>query len=114
MTFEEFWAGKNTFAYGNLLSKGSLNLDHFEYVVKQAYETGYRAGLLEGQKELHKPKLPESYEDMANCPHCHKETRHLFRDSGHERDSSGDYQKCLECHWWAYGMSPNEYRPPIK
>lgn len=54
------------------------------------------------------------YEDERFCHHCKKTTNHKCRDSGHERDSSSDYQECLECHWWQLGiMRWDEYHPPL-
>lgn len=35
--------------------------------------------------------------DFAYCSHCERDTRHLIHDSGHERDSSGDWTECQEC-----------------
>jgi hypothetical protein len=49
--------------------------------------------------------------DDKFCKHCQKETSHKITDSGHERDSSGDYFECLECHWWGTGLA-DEYYPP--
>lgn len=36
-------------------------------------------------------------EDERYCKICNKYTRQLCYDSGHERDSSHDWQECLEC-----------------
>jgi len=52
------------------------------------------------------------YEGTRFCDHCEKDTKHICRDSTHERDSSDDYQKCLECGWYMTGYS-GEYNPPI-
>lgn len=48
---------------------------------------------------------PDKYQDFANCPFCNRETRQEFYDSGHERDGSNDWQKCLECGAMKYGFS---------
>lgn len=44
------------------------------------------------------------YEDIGHCGLCNKDTRQLFVDSQHERDSSGDSRTCLECggRWSGY------------
>ncbi len=55
--------------------------------------------------------LPNQYEDERFCEHCEKETPHTCYDSGHERDSSNDYQKCQVCGWWLLGMFTH-YLPP--
>ena len=57
--------------------------------------------------------LPNHYLDECYCDNCKKYTQHDCKDSGHERDSSGDYQECLECNWYSFGMS-GEYNPPLK
>ena len=56
----------------------------------------------------------EYYEDERFCYHCKKVTNHKCKDSGHERDSSQDYQECLECKWYSLGLTGHtEYYPPI-
>lgn len=52
------------------------------------------------------------YLDERLCKHCDTDTKHRCKDSGHERDSSGDYQECLVCKWWMTGYS-YEYNPPM-
>lgn len=52
------------------------------------------------------------YIDERWCDNCDKYTNHICRDDLHERDSSYDYQCCMECHWFKYGIS-GEYHPPI-
>jgi hypothetical protein len=47
------------------------------------------------------------------CTHCGKETSHLCRPSGHERDSSQDYEECLECRWYGYGIDGYKKQPPL-
>jgi len=37
------------------------------------------------------------YNEERYCEYCDKETLHYCRDNNHERDSSSDYQECLEC-----------------
>lgn len=54
---------------------------------------------------------PNEYNDEMFCDHCEKDTIHLIRYSGHERDSSGDYFECLTCHWWRTGAT-DELNPP--
>lgn len=51
------------------------------------------------------------YEDERFCDHCDRYTQHRCKDSGHERDSSWNYQECLMCHWYKYGIN-DEYQPP--
>lgn len=51
------------------------------------------------------------YEDACWCDNCHNSTPHLVHDSGHERDSSNDWRKCLACNWVKRDHSP-EYEPP--
>jgi predicted amidophosphoribosyltransferase len=54
----------------------------------------------------------DEYEDERYCSHCGRETPHLCRDGGHERDSSNDYQRCRVCEWWALGWI-GKYNPPL-
>lgn len=54
--------------------------------------------------------LDSEYTDTALCPVCEKETLQLFRDSGHERDSSQDFRECSECGSSQYGHG--EWTPP--
>jgi len=56
--------------------------------------------------------MAKDYKDERYCDNCDKDTQHTCRDSEHERDSSGDYQECLECGWYALGFT-GEYEPPI-
>lgn len=49
--------------------------------------------------------------DTRYCDHCKKDTQQNCRDSGHERDSSDEWQECLTCHWFKSGMS-SEWRAP--
>ncbi len=37
------------------------------------------------------------YIDIVYCNFCEKETKQEFYESGHERDSFNDYQRCTEC-----------------
>ncbi len=39
------------------------------------------------------------------CPNCDEWTSQECHDSGHERDSSGDTQKCLECGYDYSGLT---------
>jgi hypothetical protein len=41
--------------------------------------------------------MPANYIDEAHCSLCDRDTRQLFHDAGHERDSSNDWRRCLEC-----------------
>lgn len=56
-------------------------------------------------------KLPGYYEDIRLCHICDRETPHECKDSGHERDSSMDYQKCLICKHYKFGMSSDYGKP---
>ena len=53
------------------------------------------------------------YVDKRYCGHCNNDTMQECRDSGHERDSSNDYQECLACHWYKCGMNPH-WEPPFE
>ena len=53
------------------------------------------------------------YGSIRSCHHCEMDTLHRCKDSGHERDSSQDYQECKLCGWWKLGMD-GEYRAPIE
>ena len=57
--------------------------------------------------------MNEWYEDECFCDHCNADTRHKFKDSDHERDSSGNYRECLTCGWWRTGMD-DTYYPPLE
>ena len=43
--------------------------------------------------------------DTRYCDHCENDTQHECHDSGHERDGSGDWRKCLACNWTYSGMT---------
>lgn len=61
-----------------------------------------------------KPKAepkPKNREEQFFCENCKADTLHFVIDSDHERDSSGDYRKCLTCHWTYTGLE-GEYLPP--
>lgn len=62
-------------------------------------------------EEYGKPKLPGYYKDERFCQHCDRDTPHECKDSGHERDSSMDYQKCLICKYYMLGMSSKLAEP---
>jgi hypothetical protein len=53
------------------------------------------------------------YEEECFCEHCQKDTMHLVFETGHERDSSGDWRECLECKWTCSGLT-DRYNPPIE
>ena len=53
------------------------------------------------------------YEEIRECEHCKKETKHQCKDSEHERDSTGDYQECLECFYWKTGYNWDKLEPPL-
>ena len=46
------------------------------------------------------------------CGHCEKDTPQEVHESGHERDSSGDWQVCLECGWRYSGLT-GDWHPPF-
>lgn len=56
--------------------------------------------------------MREEYDDERFCTHCGESTPHVCFDSGHERDSSWDWQECKVCRWKCTGIS-GEYRPPF-
>ncbi len=39
------------------------------------------------------------YYDERYCENCEETTMQQCIDSEHERDSSGDWEKCLTCNW---------------
>lgn len=41
---------------------------------------------------------PEEWQVKAICPKCKIETLMLFHTDNHERDSSGDWYRCLNCN----------------
>lgn len=47
----------------------------------------------------------KTYKDELYCDVCDKDTQQEVFESGHERDSSGDWQRCLECGAYRYGLS---------
>lgn len=56
-------------------------------------------------------------DDGYYCAICQKDTKQEIHESGHERDSSGDWQRCLECgarysgytgKWEAAELEPEE------
>jgi hypothetical protein len=67
---------------------------------------------------MNKPELDKHdikagyYVDTRFCDHCDDDTWHRCSDSGHERDSSWDYQECLKCKWYKFGLSA-KYGPPL-
>lgn len=46
-----------------------------------------------------------TYKDTNYCGICGKDTMQEIHDSGHERDSSGDSQRCLECGAYYSGLT---------
>ena len=70
------------------------------------------ASKLHGERERTYPpeSSREEYQDTDFCTHCDDETPHLVFDSGHERDSSHDWRKCLKCGWRWSGMT-GRYEP---
>jgi hypothetical protein len=46
------------------------------------------------------------------CGHCQADTQQRGHDSGHERDSSGDFWECLTCHWYYTGYT-GKWEPPL-
>lgn len=59
------------------------------------------------------PGISTTYYDEAYCHHCDKDTPHEIHDSGHERDSSGDWRICQVCKWYYSGYT-GEYHEPLK
>jgi hypothetical protein len=51
------------------------------------------------------------YQDEEFCEHCQADTPHTIYTTGHERDSSGDWQRCNVCRWTERGMN-GYYIPP--
>ncbi len=64
-----------------------------------------------GEVEVEPSRQRREYSDVRFCWHCNCDTEHLCRDSGHERDSSGDYQECTACRWYETGIVSG-YQPP--
>lgn len=56
-------------------------------------------------------KSPQEYQGVSWCDNCDEEAKHIFHDSGHERDSSGDWRQCLKCRWTWLGLT-GKYEPP--
>jgi ribosomal protein L44E len=54
--------------------------------------------------------MTKVYRDERYCPFCDRETAQEVTDSEHERDSSGDYQECLECSATYWGFT-GEWEP---
>jgi hypothetical protein len=52
------------------------------------------------------------YIEERFCHHCGEYHFHKCRDSGHERDSSGDWAECTIYHW-VYSGYTGKYEPPI-
>lgn len=78
--------------------------------------------VFEGKDRLtkHEPQIVIDLEDEDGfqkdtdyCPNCDKDTEQIVHFSDHERDSSGDYKRCLTCGW-EYSGYTGEYRPPIE
>jgi uncharacterized Zn finger protein len=46
----------------------------------------------------------ENYLDDLYCEECEEETEHYVYIDGHERDSSKNYKKCLECGTVTHGI----------
>lgn len=58
--------------------------------------------------KIAEPRVPEPvansgesrfYTSEGYCGHCKCDRQIRYHDSGHERDSSGDYKFCLTCGW---------------
>ncbi len=54
----------------------------------------------------------KTYDDELFCDHCQRDTEHIVRDTGHERDSSQDQYTCTACKWYRYGLS-GDYNSPF-
>ncbi len=54
---------------------------------------------------------PREYQDEEYCYHCMADTPHTIYDSGHERDSSGDWRICHNCKWRYSGLSGAYHEP---
>ena len=52
-----------------------------------------------------------TYDTERFCDHCDDDTPHTVYESGHERDSSHDWQRCHRCDWRCSGMT-GQYEPP--
>ena len=50
-------------------------------------------------------------QDVRYCQHCEEDTTHNCCDSNHERDSSGNWRKCLKCGWEYSGMTGRYHLP---
>lgn len=50
--------------------------------------------------------------DERWCGHCDDYTEQTLKSGEHERDSSGDWQECLRCHWHRIGYG--DWQPPFK
>ena len=51
------------------------------------------------------------YQYEFYCDNCKKQTQQVCEDSGHERDSSGDWRICRVC-LWRYSGYDGEYSEP--
>lgn len=56
----------------------------------------------------------QTYKNEMFCDHCDEETIQIVYSSGHERDSSQDWQVCTKCGWRLNGISGewNEFMTP--
>lgn len=73
------------------------------------WEEGFKAG----KASREQGKKSKECQGDAFCDHCEDTTTHLFHSSGHERDSSGDWHRCLVCGWTWRDVT-DEYEPPDK
>jgi len=55
--------------------------------------------------------MSEEYEESRWCNNCQKYTMHTCVDCGHERDSSGDREKCNDCGFWMTGFDLKQNPP---
>ena len=56
--------------------------------------------------------LGELQQEERYCGHCGKDTQQNCIDFNHERDSSQDWRKCLECGWTYHGFTGKWTPPP--
>jgi dCTP deaminase len=121
---EPAWCGHLTIEIANtspcpvelFVGEGIAQMEFEELDQEPEMDYAKKGGKYQNQKPEPVParmKTEEKeFEMVSFCPSCDTETTHLMRPSGHERDSSGDYERCLACGWWKTGIS-DEWSPPL-
>lgn len=63
---------------------------------------------LKAHIKLRTPTVLDEYYEERFCKNCGKDQIQRCHDSGHERDSSGDYERCTVCKCYRHGWGEQQ------